>query len=70
MGGTFSNPAEKYPALFNYALFRTYPYLLPSLTAASVAACGAIFGFFYLEEVSWLGLAVPPTSGERRADAL
>ncbi|THG99630.1 hypothetical protein EW026_g2730 [Hermanssonia centrifuga] len=50
LGGTFSNPAVKYPRLFNTQLFRTYPYLLPSLTAALVAALGAIFGYFYLEE--------------------
>lgn len=52
LGGTFSNPADKYPSLFDTALFRTYPYLLPSLTAASIAVCGATFGLFYLEEVN------------------
>ena len=51
LGGTFSNPAEKYPQFFDIELFRAYPYLLPSLIAASVAAFGAIFGFFFLEEV-------------------
>lgn len=51
LGGTFSNPAEKYPSLFDYPIFRTYPYLLPSLIAALVALIGAVFGFFCLEEV-------------------
>lgn len=51
LGGTFSNPAVKYPQFFDYELFRAYPYLLPSAIAAFVAALGAIFGFFFLEEV-------------------
>lgn len=52
LGGTFSNPAEKFPSLFDNHLFRTYPYLLPSLVAASIAFSGVIFGIFFLEEVS------------------
>lgn len=51
LGGTFSNPATKWPGLFDTELFRNYPYLLPSLLAASLAFCGAVFGFFALEEV-------------------
>ncbi|KAI0341863.1 MFS general substrate transporter [Trametopsis cervina] len=50
LGGAFSNPAEKYPSLFDNHLFRTYPYLLPSLVAATIALAGVVFGIFCLEE--------------------
>jgi hypothetical protein len=51
IGGAFSHPAEKYPALFDYPLLRTYPYLLPGMITAAFAILGAAFGYFFLEEV-------------------
>ncbi|EKM55532.1 uncharacterized protein PHACADRAFT_256226 [Phanerochaete carnosa HHB-10118-sp] len=63
LGGTFSNPATKWPGLFDTELFRNFPYLLPSLLAASIAFCGAVFGFFALEETL-------PSKRRRRADSL
>jgi hypothetical protein len=61
IGGTFSHPAEKYPAIFKYEILETYPYLLPGLIAAGVALAGAIFGYFYLEEVCLM----PSKHGEK-----
>lgn len=49
MGGLLSNPATKF-AWFDTALFRRYPYLLPSLTAAVIAWSGCLYGYFYLGE--------------------
>ncbi|KAI0811272.1 MFS general substrate transporter [Irpex lacteus] len=63
LGGTFSNPAEKFPSLFDNHLFRTYPYLLPSLVAASIAFFGVIFGIFFLEETL-------PSKKRRRNDSI
>lgn len=59
LGGTFSDPATKYPSFFDYALFRSYPYLFPCLVAAIISCAGATFGYFFMEEVRALkvGLA-------------
>jgi len=50
IGGSLSRPASRYPNFFNYELLREYPYLLPCLLAALIAALGSLFGFFCLEE--------------------
>ncbi|KAI0748012.1 MFS general substrate transporter [Daedaleopsis nitida] len=50
MGGLLSNPAQKFPGLFNTPLFRRYPYLLPCIAAAIIAWSGCLYGFFYLKE--------------------
>ncbi|KAI0094018.1 MFS general substrate transporter [Irpex rosettiformis] len=63
LGGTFSNPADKYPTLFDYPIFRTYPYLLPSLVAASIAISGVIFGIFFFKETL-------PAKQRRRNDSI
>jgi hypothetical protein len=52
IGGTFAHPADKFAALRDVTLLRTYPYLLPGAIAAAVALAGATFGYFYLEEAS------------------
>ncbi|KIP09075.1 hypothetical protein PHLGIDRAFT_103288 [Phlebiopsis gigantea 11061_1 CR5-6] len=62
IGGTFSNPAEAYPSLFDTQLWRQYPYLLPSAIAAALAACGAVFGYFAFEETL-------PSKRRSRADS-
>lgn len=63
IGGTFSNPADKWPQWFGNELWRKYPYLLPSLMAASLAFCGASFGYFALEETL-------PSKRRKRADSV
>ena len=50
LGGTFSNPADKFPFL-DIPLFRQYPYLMPCLVAAAFSALGCTLGYFLLEEV-------------------
>ncbi|VDC00276.1 unnamed protein product [Peniophora sp. CBMAI 1063] len=47
IGGLFESPATKWPGVFSdVALFTTYPYLLPTLVAASVTFFGGILSFF------------------------
>ncbi|KAI0079970.1 MFS general substrate transporter [Panus rudis PR-1116 ss-1] len=50
IGGSFSKPAEKFPAWFSYDFLREYPYFLPCLLAGALAIVGTILGFFFLEE--------------------
>ncbi|KAI0807132.1 MFS general substrate transporter [Fomes fomentarius] len=50
MGGLLSNPATKFPGLFDVPLFRRYPYLLPCIAATSIAWTGCVYGFFYFKE--------------------
>ncbi len=50
MGGLLSNPATKF-SMFDIELFRRYPYLLPCITATSIAWAGCVYGYFYLTEV-------------------
>ncbi|GJE90858.1 MFS general substrate transporter [Phanerochaete sordida] len=63
IGGTFANPADKWPQWFGNEFWRSYPYLLPAVMAASLAMCGAVFGFFALEETH-------PSKRRARADSL
>ena len=51
MGGLLSNPATKFPALFDIPLLRRYPYLLPCIAATSIAWAGCLYGYVYLKEV-------------------
>ncbi|TRM63611.1 hypothetical protein BD626DRAFT_494826 [Schizophyllum amplum] len=47
VGGTFERPADKWPGVFgDISLFTTYPYLLPSLIAASVTFTGSVLSLF------------------------
>ncbi|OBZ75636.1 hypothetical protein A0H81_04450 [Grifola frondosa] len=50
LGGTFSNPATKYPQWLNFDFLRIYPYFLPCFAAAIVAFAGCMCGYFFLEE--------------------
>ncbi|KAK7689710.1 hypothetical protein QCA50_006349 [Cerrena zonata] len=47
VGGTFENPAKKWPSAFAHIpLFVNYPYLLPCAVAASVTFTGSILSLF------------------------
>ncbi|KAI5887134.1 major facilitator superfamily MFS-1 [Schizophyllum commune H4-8] len=47
IGGTFERPADKWPETFaSIPLFTTYPYLLPSLIAASITFIGSFLSLF------------------------
>jgi hypothetical protein len=52
IGGATSNPANAFPNLFSHDFFRTYPYFLPGCIASVISLSGAVFGYFFLEEVS------------------
>lgn len=57
LGGTFSNPADKFP-LLDLPLLRQYPYLMPCLVSAAFSAFGTTLAYFLMEEVrSFLLLA-------------
>ncbi|KAJ3552516.1 hypothetical protein NM688_g4108 [Phlebia brevispora] len=47
VGGSFENPAKKWPGTFNQVpLFVEYPYLLPCIVASTVTLAGAILSLF------------------------
>ncbi|KAI0646944.1 MFS general substrate transporter [Trametes meyenii] len=50
MGGLLSNPAPKFPRLFDIPFLQRYPYFLPCFVAAIVAFSGCLYGYFYLGE--------------------
>ncbi|EIW85420.1 MFS general substrate transporter [Coniophora puteana RWD-64-598 SS2] len=50
IGGTFSHPADKFPALFGGDLWKTHPYFLPCLISSVIAVAGAFLGYVFLEE--------------------
>ncbi|KAG5645916.1 hypothetical protein DXG03_005063 [Asterophora parasitica] len=50
IGGTLSNPATKYPLLFDMPLLRTFPYLLPCITSALFGLCGVVLAYYFLDE--------------------
>lgn len=50
LGGTFSNPADKFP-LLDVPFLRQYPYALPCLMAATLSAFGATLAYFLIDEV-------------------
>ena len=50
-GGWLSDPVDKYPDYFDSTgLFKTYPYLLPSLLSASLTLTALVLGSFILTE--------------------
>ena len=51
IGGLLAKPATRYPKIFNYELFKTYPYILPGFFVSSIAGVAFITAFFFLEEV-------------------
>jgi len=50
LGGTLSNPAEKFP-LLDVPLLRQYPYAMPCLVSAAISAFGTTLVYFLMEEV-------------------
>ncbi|KAH7335700.1 major facilitator superfamily domain-containing protein [Rhizoctonia solani] len=50
LGGFLSHPAERYPSVFNYALLRQYPFLLPCLVGSGLSTIGLISGIFLFDE--------------------
>ena len=50
-GGALANPAAKYPKLFGSSrFFRTYPFALPNIVAASIFVVGLLIGYLFLKE--------------------
>ncbi|KAH7337117.1 major facilitator superfamily domain-containing protein [Rhizoctonia solani] len=62
LGGFLSHPAERYPSIFGFELFRQYPYLLPCLAGSAFPTIGIIAGILFLDE----SLPKGPESAERR----
>jgi hypothetical protein len=53
IGGVLSQPAIRWPgSVGKFALFRTYPYLLPCAIAGSIAFISFLSGYIGLREVS------------------
>ncbi|KAG8750810.1 hypothetical protein FRC11_010034 [Ceratobasidium sp. 423] len=66
LGGFLSHPAEHYPSVFGFELFRKYPYLLPCLAGAAFSAIGLIAGVLFLEESLPKAQPSISTSAERQ----
>lgn len=49
IGGTFSNPADKFSFL-DTPILRQYPYALPGLVAAICSLLGVAFSYFFMKE--------------------
>lgn len=50
IGGTLSQPASKYPYVFDAPLWRRKPYLLPCLVVALLMVADLVTAYFLLEE--------------------
>ena len=50
LGGTFSNPADKFP-LLDIPFLRRYPYAMPCLVASGFSVFGVTLAYFLMEEV-------------------
>ncbi|KAI0687446.1 major facilitator superfamily domain-containing protein [Cerioporus squamosus] len=50
IGGTFENPAKRWPDVFSSPLWQKYPYLLPCLISSLLSAGAALLSVFVLEE--------------------
>lgn len=51
LGGALAEPAEQYPRLFGgIALFKAYPYLLPSLAVSAIGLSAVLLTTLYAEE--------------------
>ncbi|KAJ4488469.1 major facilitator superfamily multidrug-resistance, DHA1 sub-family, partial [Lentinula aciculospora] len=51
IGGFLSNIALKFPTLFDYAVFKAFPYFLPCLIIALINFAGMFCAYFLLQEV-------------------
>ncbi|KAI0779428.1 MFS general substrate transporter [Fomes fomentarius] len=50
IGGTFEDPAKKWPDVFTHPIWGTYPYLLPGLISAVLLIGAALLAIFALDE--------------------
>ncbi|KAI0736958.1 MFS general substrate transporter [Fomitopsis betulina] len=50
LGGTFSNPAERFPNMFNYQFLEEYPYFLPCFVAGFLSILAALLVYLFLDE--------------------
>ncbi|PFH50074.1 hypothetical protein AMATHDRAFT_146063 [Amanita thiersii Skay4041] len=53
IGGTFSNPATRFPQYFDTHFFRRYPYSLPSFIVSSLTLSGTLYAYIFLKETLW-----------------
>lgn len=51
IGGLLSNPADRFPRLFDYGVLRAYPYILPCIISGIMSLGAVLLAYFYLEEV-------------------
>ncbi|EMD37323.1 hypothetical protein CERSUDRAFT_50458 [Gelatoporia subvermispora B] len=51
IGGTFANPAERWPSQFDTPFWNKYPYLLPCLVTVAGTLAALLLAIFILEEV-------------------
>lgn len=69
IGGLLSEPASKYPALFDNAFWRAYPYLLPCIINAAMSAATLIIAAATLPETLQRPDAVPTVAVKREEAA-
>ncbi|KAF9058548.1 major facilitator superfamily domain-containing protein [Rhodocollybia butyracea] len=50
IGGVLSNPADKYGSFFQNSIFHRHPYFFPCLVAGTLALCGVVSAYLFLEE--------------------
>lgn len=51
IGGSLSDPATKYPHIFNVPFWTNFPYFLPCFVSALLGLIGIVLAYFYLDEV-------------------
>lgn len=51
IGGSFSNPATRFPRYFNQSFFLQFPYFLPCFIAGLLGILAVIMGYYCLDEV-------------------
>lgn len=52
IGGVFARPADRWPGFRESAFWRTYPYFLPCVIAASISVSAFVLAAIGLREVS------------------
>lgn len=57
LGGTFSNPADRYP-LLDIPFLRRYPYIMPCMAASMLSLLGVALAYFLMEEVRRFSLSL------------
>lgn len=58
LGGTFSNPADKFPFL-DIPLLRQYPYAMPCLVTTAFSVFGIALAYLFMEEDSCFSPLTP-----------